>query len=309
MKIESEKQFKITDEAVVTILKEYGLDLISYKPASSGIENTTLIVTSSPINIVVRIYRLNKKPLSEIELEISFMEHLYKNGVKVPKIIKNINSESITQLHWDNNIWQVIALEYISGDHASEYNTELLVDIAHWQARMHTASDAYLIPTNAPKIDNILYESYFLPLIDTSSIDNENIHYFLERAKIYALRLDDNLPAGLCHLDYDKDNIISEDGKVKAILDFDDLSVAPYVVCLGYTLWHIWRYSGKAMADEYLNAYESIRPLSALEKEALPFVILFRHYMISDLKVLNGHVNHQDIQDYINLEQEILKLI
>lgn len=308
MKLESDKQFKVTDSAVNSILEKYGFELISYIAASSGIENTTLLIKAKPLDVVIRIYRLNKKPIAEMELEISFMEHLYKNDIKVPRIIKNKIDEKITQLQWNNNTWQVVALEYISGEHAPEYNTELIVDIARWQARMHYASDTYLIPQNAPKIDKTLYESYFLPLIDTSSVENLEINYFLERAKIYALKLDDNLPVGLCHLDYDKDNIISEDNKVKAILDFDDLSVAPYVVCLGYTLWHVWQHGGKVLVDQYINEYESIRPLGTREKKALPFVILFRHYMISDLKILNGHTTSLDANNYIKLEQSILKL-
>lgn len=309
MKLESDKQFKVTDSAVKSILEHYGRELISYKAASSGIENTTLLINAKPNNIVIRIYRLNKKPLSEMELEINFMEHLYKNGIKVPKVIQNKDNQPITHFRWDNKTWQVVALEYISGEHAKEYSPELIADIASWQAKMHNASANYPVPADAPKLDDTLVESYFLPTIDVSKIDNVNIKQFLERAKEYKLVLNNNLPAGLCHLDYDKDNIISNQSAVKAILDFDDLALAPFIVCLGYTLWHIWRYAGKEMADVYLRKYEDIRLLNTQEKQELASIILFRHYMISDLKILYGHTSDIDADEYIKFENEIIKSI
>ena len=309
MKLESDKQFVATDSAVKAILEHYGFDLISYKAASSGIENTTLLIIAKPNNIVIRIYRLNKKPIAEMELEINFMEYLYKNGIKVPNIIHNKHNLPITEFHWDDNIWQVVALEYISGEHAKEYSPELIADIASWQAKMHNASANYPVPADAPKLDDTLVESYFLPSIDVSKIDNVNIKQFLERAKDYKLVLNNTLPTGLCHLDYDKDNIISYQNKVKAILDFDDLALAPFIVCLGYTIWHIWRYAGKDMADLYLSDYESIRPLNALEKQAMAPIVLYRHYMISDLKIMYGHTSDIDADEYIKFENEIIKSI
>ncbi len=306
MKLEPDKQFKVTVDAVVAILAKYGLVLYRYSLATSGIENTTIIVETDVKKVVVRIYRLEKKPLSEIELEINFMNYLNLNGILVPRIIYNNKKSFLTKLIWDKKTWQVVVFDFVDGEQALEYNSGLIIDISHWQARMHLISEQYNYPDNSPKLNKVLYEDNFLSLIDLGTITNNRILSFLKRSKNYRVTLSEELPSGLCHLDYDKDNIICDKNKVKSILDFDDVAVAPYVLCLGYTLWHIWRYGGKEMADLYLKKYELYRPLNALEKSFIKSVILFRHYMISDLNILNGHTSSGDAEQYIKLEHEIL---
>lgn len=308
MKLEQEKQFKVTKDAVAGILKHYGQQLVTYKAASSGIENTTLIVESNTQKLVVRIYRHNKKPVSEIELEINFMQYLHNQHIKVPTVFSNARNKVITNINRYGKEWHVIAMEYADGDHAQNYSIELIKDMAQCQANMHIASSNYTGLKNPPKLGNVLKENYFLPLIDTTNLAEPEILDFINRGGRYRVDLSNDLPAGLCHLDYDKDNIVSSSNQVSAILDFDDLAHAPFVVCLGYTLWHIWRYAGKQMAGDYLNEYATIRPLSKEEIQLLSPVIAFRHYMISNLKILNGHTSKIDSNNYINLEKEITSL-
>lgn len=305
MKLEPEKQFKADFESVALLLRAYALELQSYTAAMSGIENTTLIATTTTAKYVVRIYRLGKKSKNEITLEIDFMQHLQSGGVKVPRIMQNKQGEYVSEFEQHGLRWQAIVMDFVRGVHADEYDTKLLVDMAQTQANMHVLSSKYATPSDVATEDSTLSEHFFLPDIDMNTIVDSSLRQFLERAKSYSVPLDAKLPHGLCHLDYDKDNIITRDGVIAAVLDFDDLAIAPFVVCLGYTLWHVRRYGGKNMAEQYLAEYEKVRKLNSLEKSYLKNVMLFRHYMISDLKILNEHVSEQEIADYINLESEL----
>ena len=306
MKLEPEKQFNSDFQSVASLLRNYSLELKTYAAATSGIENTTLIASSDAGKCVVRIYRLGKKSKNEITVELDFMEHLLSGGVKVPRILHNTQGTSITEFEQRGAKWQAIVMDYIAGQHADIYTTKLLIGMAQTQARMHVLSSDYVAPADAAAEDDTLREQFFLPQIDVRTITDGSLRSFLQRATDYCVPLDTSLPRGLCHLDYDKDNIIANNDAIAAVLDFDDLAMAPFVVCLGYTLWHVRRYGSKKMAELYIEEYEKIRQLSSLEKSYICKVMLFRHYMISDLKILNGHTNEQEVADYIALETELL---
>lgn len=308
MKLEQEKQFRASEEAVKSIVELYGLEFIAYDAASSGIENTTLIVTTKTQKVVMRIYRLGKKSTSEITQELHFMRFLHSGGLKVPQILANKQGVLITAMVAGGSHWQVIVMEFVAGEHAKSYTPELLLDIARTQAKMHLLSTAYTSFANETEEYTELKEDYFLPLINKGAITDKTLQQFLRRASNYTVKLDAELPKGLCHLDYDKDNIIAKNNAVVAVLDFDDMAIAPFVVCLGFTLWHIWQHAGKDMVEAYLAEYTKTRPLNTLENSYLQKVMLFRHYMICDLKILNDHIETQEIEGYINLEYEIIKM-
>ena len=80
----------------------------------------------------------------------------------------------------------------------------------------------------------------------------------------------------------------------------------PFVVCLAYTMWHIQSESGSDATQQYLADYEAIRQLSDLERKFLKPIMLFRHYMISSLKVLNKHTSPNDIRKYLTTEEQLL---
>ena len=112
---------------------------------------------------------------------------------------------------------------------------------------------------------------------------------------------------GYSHFDFDLGNIlVDEHDQLSAILDFDDLQYAPLVICLGYTLWSVlYETNDKNALTSYLTEYQKARTLSTLELEYLPKIMLFRHYVITTLKILNGHVAKADVQKYKALEQSL----
>ncbi len=71
-----------------------------------------------------------------------------------------------------------------------------------------------------------------------------------------------DLLTGPVHLDFDAGNVLENDGKVAAILDFDDLAFAPLAACLGNTLWHVFVEADSTKMAKYLKSYVAHRKLS-----------------------------------------------
>ena len=61
-------QFIADKNVLQDILSKYRIDNFSFTSAKSGIENATYIIEATNSKFVLRVYRLNKKTLSDIKL-------------------------------------------------------------------------------------------------------------------------------------------------------------------------------------------------------------------------------------------------
>lgn len=303
MKRKPEYQFRPTRETVAHVLDHYGLKLVSYHIAPSGIENTTVIAQTSGGNVALRVYRQNRKSAQHIIDEINFVDYLRSHGTPTPRFIKNLGGEYLSIITIDNLEWQILLMEFVAGEHPKNYTKQLIDSISKTQAQMHILASDYVCRGSDQSV-TVLKDEHFANEISTKSL-NQATRDFLKRVATYQVPLGSDLPRGLCHLDYDSGNMLVMNEQLTAVLDFDDLAYAPFVVCLAYSLWHIHRQAGRDLALHYLQTYESLRPLSEPERRLLAPVKLFRHYVISSLQMLNGHIEPADINAYLEMEQEL----
>lgn len=92
----------------------------------------------------------------------------------------------------------------------------------------------------------------------------------------------DGLPRGVIHGDLFLDNVLSRDGEIKAVLDFEDICwnilATDLVVAFIGCCWH----GGEPVEDRWnalLEGYESVRELTQAERDALPE--LYRYATLS----------------------------
>jgi Ser/Thr protein kinase RdoA (MazF antagonist) len=302
MKLNPTQQFTYNFETIARLLALYGLKPVAVAAATSGIENTTLIVTTITKKVVIRIYRQGKKTTSDVKQEIEFTKYLSNSGVKVANIIPSLKGKELTQFIEHGKTWQVLVMQYLSGEHPATYTGFLLKNMAATQASIHLLADALPKTKQYPSsIPNGFLEKLAM-LQPTGELGD-----FTNRVAQFSLKFAMALPSGLCHLDFDAGNILTDKyGEITAVLDFDDLMLAPLVMCLGFTLWDIQVQANAKMAKQYLKYYSKIRPLSATETLALPSVILFRHYMISSIKIIHGEFTKQSLSKYLKIESELL---
>ncbi|MGB4967359.1 MAG: phosphotransferase [Candidatus Saccharimonadales bacterium] len=309
MKLNPDDQFYPTKDTVREILKPYALKLATFEPAKSGIENITLIVDTDKGKFVLRVYRQNKKTDTAILEETKFTNFLAKNRLPVPGIITNQEHKYLSHTSIGNVSWQVIVMEYMPGVHAERYSLPLIQSMADTQARVHLLSESYDYDEQILRKLEELRETIIIKQIVRDKSLDDRLHSFLNRAESYVLSLPSILPAGICHMDYSKGNIlVNSNDTVAAVLDFDDMEVAPYAVCLGFSLYHLLHGgSTKSEQEEYLRRYKAIRKLTKAEERILLDVALFRHYFISSLAIFHEHRTEEDIVRYLEIEEELTK--
>lgn len=305
MKLQQDAQFTPTQESIILLLSRYGLELTHYELADSGIENCTIIVRAMRDKYVLRVYRQHKKSDSDIQQELDFVTHLANNGVPVASPIHNLDGNHITHLEQNERIWQAILMRHMPGNHSEHYSSALMTSLATTQAKMHNLATSYrahdIFDHNLTK----LREACFIKLIENREILNPLQRDFVNRAESYVVSLNETLPSGLCHLDFDNGNVLSREETVTAVLDFDDLAFAPYVMCLAYTAWDIAYDLGLQGIASYIKTYEKYRPLGSSERSFIKPIMLFRHYMIGCTSIAGDHMDDTKFIKYLKLESKL----
>ena len=308
-KLNPENQINITNDTLTQILSAY--DILDFTSSSihEGISNTSFVIESGNKKYVLRIYAQNRKKQDDILFEIGFQDYLRENGIPIPLIYKDTQGSELTILENDDKRWQCILMEFVEGQSVTVHpSREVISELAKLQAKIHWFGVDFVDKTDRPKeLWPDLHDSIAVQLEDIP-VKTQEVLRFIERVKNYRYILNTNLTYGYNHLDIDFDgNVLVKDNKVNGIVDFDDLKYSPTVVCLGFSLWNILDDEGQDAMNYYLNEYEKIRPLSSLEKEALPHIIFFRNYVIGIIRLMlwENDTPIEDIEGILKLEKQI----
>ncbi|MDQ3076049.1 MAG: phosphotransferase [bacterium] len=310
-KLYPDNQIQITEESITKILSEYEIFDFTHQPIHEGIANTSFVIHAEK-KCVLRIYSQDRKSDEDVLFEIEFQDYLREQGIPIPIIYKNNEAEELSVIEIDGKQWQCILMEYVEGQSVTMYpSSELIMELAQIQAKIHLLGMAFAETSQKPKDQWKDLHDTMATKLGTIPVQTDDVLEFIERVKKYKYTLSEDLPYGYHHLDLDFDgNVITKDGSIAGIVDFDDLSYSPVVVCLGFTLWDILDNAGSRAMRLYLSTYEKIRPLTTLEMEALPHVILFRNYVMGVVRLMlwEERTPIEDIQNIFKLEQEIPSL-
>jgi len=302
-------QFIDDKNVLKDILSKYRIDNFSFTSAKSGIENATYIIEATNLKFVLRVYRLNKKTLSDIKLEVSFTEMLRTNGLPVPEVIENNSGSRISEFKLEDNTWRAILMEHVDGTHAEDYSKTLIHELATYQAKFHLLGKDFTHEKPTDLGIKILKEDEFIHLLSKESLTDPIVAALIARAEEYTYTFDPTLPRGYSHFDYDAENVlVDNEDRITGILDFDDLQFAPYVMCLAYTLWAVLITSDDPETiEEYLKVYQEIRPLSDQELASIAPIMLFRHYVLASLELLRGDLDEENLALYLKYEDFLSK--
>lgn len=308
MKIDAEQHFNATLQKVTSILDNYCLTPERYEPAKTGVENTTLLLTSEAGKFALRVYRQNKKDDLAIENEIAFINYLRQQSLPIAEIIPASDGNQLTHTGINGVTWQAILMEFLNGRCATEYDPALVDNMADLQARLHSISQTY--PASHQAAMQVLRDQPFVGSIDRSVLPDQKLAQFLDRAMRHEVTLPEHLPAGWCHLDLDKGNLLVDDqNEIIGVLDFDDAANVAFVVDLAYAMWAVSYFGDERLAKKYLARYEKTRLLSEAESFYLPRIMLYRHYVVSSMFINNNPYDDSNIDKYLAIEQLLFESI
>jgi homoserine kinase type II len=260
------------------MLAQYDLgDFVSFQPFEQGQDQTNALVTTTKIQAALRYYE--SRTLDYASFEIELLHHLAKYSYPIADPYPKRNGEYVSL--YNNKPFAIF--KFLEGRHNDNPNNYL--QIAEAIAQLHTLTEDYQ-PTAIDGRPSYNQE-YILSWATKSA---KNIHSEAEaqtrldwtRRQLDSLELPDSLPKGVCHGDTNPTNFLYQDGRLSAVLDFDQANYTWLIFDVAELIyWWTWPDKGVmdfAKTKELVKSYEQKRILNDNERghlfDALKFVLL-----------------------------------
>ena len=245
----------------------YGLEVNDLIPIQGGIQNTNyFIVCADAKQYVLTLFEnLDEQGAGEL---VPVLEHLGQQGLAVPVPL----SHSGKAIHQLKQKPAQIAPRML-GDHPMPASLEQAQAIAVAQAKMHIALQNFpLIRTEAR--DHAYWYNVARQIKPTlNDSDKTILNNLLGLYEVLTVMYPDR-PKGLIHSDLFRDNTLFEGVELKGILDFYEMNQDELLFDIAITLNDFCtEYPDVTLnedrAQAFLEAYETIRPLTLDEKSCL----------------------------------------
>jgi homoserine kinase type II len=261
---------EVTDEALAAFLAEYDIgSMVAFRGIAEGVENSNYSLKTTQADFILTLYEKRVDP-ADLPWFLGLMEHLAGLGITCPLPVRARDGE---------------ALRVLSGRHAAittflpgVWPRRVRVDhcgpVGAAMAGLHLAGATY-----APVRANALGSHGWRPLLERSRARADEVRAGLADELDAALTeilaaWPATLPRGHIHADLFPDNVFFLDDRLSGLIDFYFAATdfLAYDVAVGLNAWcfepdfsfNVTK--GRAL----LNGYETIRPLSAEERAALP---------------------------------------
>lgn len=265
----------ISNQEAADFLGEYDLGtFISLRGITAGIENTNFFLTTTAGEYVLTIFEvLNHE---QLHFYIELMHTLASRKVQVPMPQTRRDGLRIGTLK-DK---PAAIVERLAGGYESDPSDLHCKIAARTQAQAHLAAQDFAL--HQPNLRGLAWWESIYPEIRSFLTPDQNALFetaLKEQQDIQATVGWQNLPAGACHCDLFRDNVLFDgtydDPRMGGIIDFYFAGHDAWLfdVAVAVNDWCIERSTGALKADlvqAWLTAYAQVRPFTEDEKALWP---------------------------------------
>ena len=267
----------------------YGLEVVELNPIQGGIQNTNyFIVCADSRQFVLTLFEnMDEQGAGEL---VPVLEHLGQQGLAVPVPLKH-DGKAIHSLK--DKPAQIAPR--LMGDHPMPANIEQVKAIAIAQAQIHVALKDF--PLQRAEYRNHQYwRNVAKEIKPTLNIVDQTILSNLLGLYDVLTAMYPNRPKGFIHSDLFRDNTLFEGDHLKGILDFYELNQDELLFDVAITLNDFCTEYPEVTLDEvkaqaFLEAYESIRPLTSDEKSCLELYLAMAAGRFWMMRLQVAHMN------------------
>jgi len=253
---------------VAAILNDYCIgSLQSFAGIAAGIENSNFFVNTDQDKFVLTIFE--RMDEHELPYFMRLMKHLSHHGLSCPDVmVRNDGS-----LLFDVQNKKGCIVSCLCGRTLDELNIAQLRSSGHALATLHLAGANFNEPRSNPTGIRWLSETILDMQADMAKRYGDDAAGLLHDELVFQQAQCFELPEGVIHGDLFVDNILFEGDEVSGVIDFYYAHSAPYAMDIAISL----NAQAVLLGDDdavrmqaFMDGYESLRPLDAEEKAALP---------------------------------------
>jgi homoserine kinase type II len=259
----------VSDAQAAEWLRNYSIGtLVALEPIKAGIENSNFFLTTTQGRYVLTLFE--RLPAAELPFYLDLMAHLARHGIPAPAPIADLSDQYLQQL----NGKPAALVSRLPGRSLEHPGEKECAELGALLARMHLAGrsyPAYLENPRGPKWWRFAAAEVrrFLGGPQLALLEDEMAFQAQHRFP--------DLPRGPVHADLFRDNALFEKGRISGVIDFYfagvDCLLFDVAVCAND--WCVDASHGldAARTKALTDAYEAVRPLTALEREAWPVML------------------------------------
>lgn len=252
-------------------------ELRELRGIQSGIENTNYFLTTEDI-FGVREYVLTlfeRLTFAQLPFYLHLMKHLAQHGIPVPDPAPDKNGDILHTVCGK----PAALVNKLAGGHELAPGSDHCAQVGAMLARMHLAGRDY--NRQQPNLRGLAWWNETVPVVlpflqpEQAALLRSELAFQNHVAASSAWRA---LPRGAVHADLFRDNVMFEDGKLTGFFDFYFAGVDAWLFDLAVCLndWAIDLPTGRHVPERaraFVDAYASVRPLSAAERQLLPAML------------------------------------
>lgn len=261
----------------------------SFKLMTQGKENTTALVEMADMRVIVRMWGethgyMGAHSEDDIDDEVAFMKFCQEHSVPVPRLFLS-RAQKLYEKTPSGQCY--VVMEYADGDSPQLFTKDMTEQIARTMARMHLLVADFVFPRPRSWPGTVLDMTNDRIARFTSGELKADSPDIVEAIRHYQSLLKgcnlDALPRGVIHGDIMWENMKFNDGKLQGIFDFGDCRESYFVEDIAKTLLFAFESPIHSIFGEdgknvpiFLQAYQTVRPLTDAEKQSLPLFFLSR---------------------------------
>ncbi len=263
---------EVSDDDLAAFIASYGLGtLVSYKGIAEGVENTNYLLQTSKGPYFLTLYEKRTSP-ADLPFFLGLMEHLAKAGLNCPTPVHDIDGQMLRTLAGR----PAAIVTFLEGVWIRRPQVRHCQAVGEALAKLHLAGRGFDL-TRANALGPTGWRPLYRNFADRAREISSELPDLIER-ELSALEAawPAGLQQGIIHADLFPDNVFFLGERLSGLIDFyfacnDALA---YDVAITLNAWCFESdYSfNVTKAQALLKGYQSVRPLSAAERHALPIL-------------------------------------
>jgi len=262
----------VTAEQLAEFLAGYELgELLAYKGIAEGVENSNFLVHTTTGNYILTLYE-KRVAAKDLPFFLGLMQHLAGRGINCPLPIKNRQGEALGKIAGR----PAAIITFLDGLWIRRPSATHCAALGEALAKLHLAGlDFPRKRRNALSVDG--WRPLFEHCRDRANEVQRNLRELIEK-ELATVERDwpRGLPQGVIHADLFPDNVFFLGETLSGMIDFyfacTDALAYDIAVCLNAWCFEIDHSYNVTKGKALLQAYSRVRPLSELERDALPIL-------------------------------------
>ncbi|UHS55838.1 homoserine kinase [Agrobacterium vaccinii] len=262
----------ISEDDLRQFLGQYDVgELTSYKGIAEGVENTNFLLHTTKEPLILTLYE-KRVEKSDLPFFLGLKQHLFANGLSCPLPLPRHDGELLGELSGR----PAALISFLEGMWLRKPEARHCREVGKALAAMHLAGEGFeLTRPNALSVEGwkVLWEKSADRADEVEAGLQSEIPADID---FLGTHWPNDLPSGVIHADLFQDNVFFLGDELSGLIDFyfacNDLLAYDVSICLNAWCFEKDGSYNVTKGKALLEGYQSVRPMSAAELDALPLL-------------------------------------